>query len=59
MPRVIVFDLMGTLLDLRALDTYFERFFEDAAVRKEWFMLWRRWRPDVQGRRAGENKDQF
>jgi 2-haloacid dehalogenase len=38
MPRVIVFDLMGTLLDLRALDTYFERFFEDAAVRKEWFM---------------------
>ena len=38
MPRVIVFDLMGTLLDLRALDTYFERFFGDAAVRKEWFM---------------------
>ena len=38
MPRVIVFDLMGTLLDLQALDTYFERFFEDAAVRKEWFM---------------------
>ncbi|HEX5808177.1 MAG TPA: haloacid dehalogenase type II [Anaerolineales bacterium] len=38
MPRVIVFDLMGTLLDLRALDTYFERFFEDADVRKEWFM---------------------
>ena len=38
MPRVIVFDLMGTLLDLRALDPYFERFFGDAAVRKEWFM---------------------
>src|SRR4029453_9211802 len=37
MPRVIVFDLMGTLLDLRALDPYFERFFGDAAVRKEWF----------------------
>jgi 2-haloacid dehalogenase len=37
MPRVIVFDLMGTLLDLRALDTYFERFFDNAAVRKEWF----------------------
>ena len=38
MPRVIVFDLMGTLLDFQALDTYFERFFGDAAVRKEWFM---------------------
>ena len=38
MPRVIVFDLIGTLLDLRALDPYFERFFGDAAVRKEWFM---------------------
>jgi 2-haloacid dehalogenase len=36
MPRVIVFDLMGTLLDLQALDPYFERFFGDAAVRKEW-----------------------
>jgi len=38
MPRVIVFDVMGTLLDLRALDPYFERFFGAAAVRKEWFM---------------------
>jgi 2-haloacid dehalogenase len=38
MPRVIVFDLMGTLLDLQAMDPYFERFFGDAAVRKEWFM---------------------
>ena len=38
MPRVIVFDLMGTLLDLGALDSYFERFFGDAAVREEWFM---------------------
>lgn len=37
MPRVIVFDLMGTLLDLRAVDTLFERFFGDANVRKEWF----------------------
>ena len=37
MPRVIVFDLMGTLLDLRAMDTLFERFFGDANVRKEWF----------------------
>lgn len=38
MPRVIVFDLMGTLLDLRAMDAHFERFFGDASVRKEWFM---------------------
>lgn len=38
MPRVIVFDLIGTLLDLRAMDAHFERFFGDAAVRKEWFM---------------------
>src|SRR6266508_4474547 len=38
MSRVIVFDLIGTLLDLSALDPYFERFFGDAAVRKEWFM---------------------
>lgn len=38
MPRVIVFDLMGTLLDLNAMDTHFERFFGDAAARKEWFM---------------------
>ena len=37
MPRVIVFDLMGTLLDLRAMDPHFERFFGDAAVRKEWW----------------------
>ena len=38
MPRVIVFDLMGTLLDLQSMDPYFERFFGDSAVRKEWFM---------------------
>lgn len=38
MPRVIVFDLMETLLDLRAMDPYFERFFGDEAMRKEWFM---------------------
>ena len=37
MPRVIVFDLIGTLLDLQAMDAHFERFFGDAAVRKEWF----------------------
>jgi len=38
MPRVILFDLIGTLLDLQAMDPYFERFFGEAAVRKEWFM---------------------
>jgi 2-haloacid dehalogenase len=37
MPRVIVFDLMGTLLDSRQLDQYFERFFGAADVRREWF----------------------
>ena len=37
MTRVIVFDIMGTLLDLRAMDQHFERFFGDAGVRKEWF----------------------
>jgi 2-haloacid dehalogenase len=37
MPRVIVFDLIGTLLDLQAMDPHFERFFGDATVRKEWF----------------------
>lgn len=38
MPRVIVFDLVGTLLDLQVMDPHFERFFGDAAVRKEWFL---------------------
>src|SRR5690348_10394433 len=37
MPRVIVFDLMGTLLDPQDLDPYFERFFGEATVRNEWF----------------------
>ena len=37
MTRIIVFDLIGTLLDLRAMDQHFERFFGDASVRKEWF----------------------
>jgi 2-haloacid dehalogenase len=37
MPRVIVFDLVGTLLDPQAIDPYFERFFGEAAIRKEWF----------------------
>jgi 2-haloacid dehalogenase len=39
MRRVIVLDILGTLLDLREMDPHFERFFGDAAVRKEWFML--------------------
>ncbi len=37
MPRVIVFDIIGTLLNLQTMDPHFERFFGDAAVRKEWF----------------------
>jgi hypothetical protein len=49
MPRVIVFDLMGTLLDLRAMDPHFERFFGDAAVRKEWWAQTFGPQPDVRG----------
>ena len=37
MPRVIVFDVNETLLDLGALDPHFERSFGDPSVRKEWF----------------------
>ncbi len=37
MPRVIVFDVNETLLDLRALDPSFERAFGDASVRTQWF----------------------
>ncbi|MBI3761321.1 MAG: haloacid dehalogenase type II [Chloroflexi bacterium] len=37
MPRVIVFDVNETLLDLRALDPHFQRVFSDAAVRGQWF----------------------
>ena len=37
MPRVIVFDVNETLLDLAALDPAFEHAFGDAAARKEWF----------------------
>lgn len=35
--RVCVFDVNETLLDLGALDTYFERAFGDAGVRRIWF----------------------
>ena len=34
---VLVFDLVGTLLDLRALDGDFASIFGDRRVRKEWF----------------------
>jgi 2-haloacid dehalogenase len=37
MPRVCVFDVNETLLDLQALDPHFERVFGDASVRGEWF----------------------
>ncbi|MGF1470923.1 MAG: haloacid dehalogenase type II [Rubrobacteraceae bacterium] len=37
MPRVCVFDVNETLLDLKALDPHFERVFGDGAVRQEWF----------------------
>lgn len=37
MPRVCLFDVNETLLDLRALDSHFERIFGDAAVRGMWF----------------------
>ncbi len=37
MPRVILFDVNETLLDLRALDSEFRRVFGDASVRTQWF----------------------
>jgi len=37
MPRVCVFDVNETLLDLRALDPQFERVFGDPGVRQLWF----------------------
>lgn len=37
MPRVLVFDVNETLLDLKALDPIFERIFGDSAVRGMWF----------------------
>ena len=38
MPRILVFDVNETLLELRALDPLFERIFGDPAARKEWFL---------------------
>ena len=37
MPRMCVFDVNETLLDLRALDPQFARVFGDAGVRQAWF----------------------
>jgi 2-haloacid dehalogenase len=37
MPRVCVFDVNETLLDLAALDPHFERVFGDGSVRSLWF----------------------
>jgi 2-haloacid dehalogenase len=37
MPRVIVFDVNETLLDLKSLDPHFQRIFGDAAARGQWF----------------------
>lgn len=37
MPRVLVFDVNETLLDMAALDPVFEEVFGDASVRREWF----------------------
>lgn len=37
MPRVCIFDVNETLLDLRALDPLFERAFGDPQVRRTWF----------------------
>lgn len=37
MPRILVFDVNETLLDLGALEPHFERVFGDKAVLREWF----------------------
>lgn len=37
MPRVCVFDVNETLLDLGALNPHFERVFGDAGIRRTWF----------------------
>ena len=37
MARVCVFDVNETLLDMGALDPYFERIFGDASMRQTWF----------------------
>src|SRR5437868_5406659 len=37
MPRILVFDVNETLLDLKALEPNFERVFGDKAMLREWF----------------------
>ena len=37
MPRVIVFDVIETMLDTGALEPHFERVFGEARVLQEWF----------------------
>lgn len=37
MPRILVFDVNETLLDLRVLEPHFERVFGDKAMLREWF----------------------
>lgn len=37
MPKVVVFDVIETLLDLRALEPYFARVFRDVSAREQWF----------------------
>src|ERR1700688_98306 len=38
-PKVLVFDVNQTLLDVNALRPHFERVFGDGAVLLEWFVL--------------------
>lgn len=37
MPHVIIFDVIETLLDLRALDPHFQRIFGTERAREDWF----------------------
>jgi 2-haloacid dehalogenase len=36
-PKVLVFDLMGTILDVSALDPLFRQYFGSSHLRREWF----------------------
>jgi 2-haloacid dehalogenase len=37
MKPIVVFDMVGTLLDLSALDPLFQQYFGEARLRREWF----------------------
>jgi 2-haloacid dehalogenase len=37
MPRIIVFDVNETLLDVKALEPHFVRLFGDGRALREWF----------------------